>query len=641
MKKIILGIFLIILTTANVFAAESVNAFAPYILAKNEILFAQSNRTISKIDPSIQNNSTGTYFPGVRGTNQLVIYTPAFGERTNTNEYGTEAIVEGNTVKSISGADSYIPKDGFVISGHGTAQNWINKNITVGTKVYIDLPNMTLNTYLTSESYLFEAEEKIKEATEMVEFYKRYRSDYKSKVPSEYISESTEYLKLAKHFPAKIDDFSKKAIESANMAIRTALPYSQYETKAVWLRPVEKNRDQIEATLDKLKLAGINTIFLETYFHGRTIYPSEVMASYGFVKQRENLTGFDPLQIWIRESHKRGMKLHVWFETFYVGNAYPYSNAKNILAVHPEWANKNKKYADYNAPTQSVAEHNGYFLEPANPAVQEFLMSLITEIIQEYKPDGINLDYIRYPQAVAKNYTYSWGYTSFARKDFAALHGVDPINIKMGDSLWNVWCEYRREKITNMVRKVGTLGSKKKVYVSTVIFPDRGSALENKQQDWRVWSLRAYVNAFTPLLLTCDSSVANSLIREVVNSKSAGTDLIAGLFVSFMHGTEEDMIRQIYEIRKLGLKGISFFDYAHFTQKYIDVLAMSAFNHRPPVKKTPTPDFKAMWTAHEKPAQTISQQNKTETSAAKSEDKAQDKETKKQGRSFWKFWERK
>ncbi len=633
MKKIIISISLIIMTAAQVLAADVINAYAPYILSKNEILFAQSNRAISKIDPSIHNNTTGTYFPGVRGANQLVIYTPAYGERTNTNEYGTEAIVEGNTVKSISGADSYIPKNGFVISGHGKAQNWINKNITVGTKIYIDLPNMTLNTYLTSESYLFEAEEKIKEATEMVEFYKRYRNDYKSKVPSEYISESTEYLKLAKHFPAKIDDFSKKAIESANMAIRTALPYSQYETKAVWLRPVEKNRDEIEATIDKLKLAGINTIFLETYYHGRTIYPSDVMASYGFVKQRENFSGFDPLQIWIKEAHKHGMKLHVWFETFYVGNSYPYSNAKNILAVKPEWANKNKKFADYNAPTQSVAEHNGYFLDPANPAVQEFLMSLITEIIQEYKPDGINLDYIRYPQAVAKSDTYSWGYTSFARKDFSALHGVDPINIKMDDPLWEVWCEYRREKITNMVRKVGTLGNKKKVYVSTVIFPDRASALANKQQDWRVWSLRGYVNGFTPLLLTCDSTVANSMIREVVNSKSAGTDLIAGLFVSFMHGTEEDMIRQIYEIRKLGLKGISFFDYAHFTQKYIDTLAMSAFNPHPPVKRTPTPDFKAMWTAHEKPVQTL--QTKQDNAKASDKTASADKKSRK---SFWKFW---
>lgn len=635
MKKIIISIFSIILFANYAIAADFSAAFSPYELSKNEILFSQSSRAITKIDPTIHNNATGTYFPGVRGTNQLIIYTPEYGEKTNTNEYGTEAIVEGNTVKSLSGADSYIPKNGFVISGHGTAQNWINKNITVGTKVYIDQPNLMLYTYLTSESYLFEAEEKIKEATEMVDFYKRYRSDYKTKVPNEYISEAGEYLKLAKAFPAQIDAYSKKAIESANMAIRTALPYSQYETKAVWVRPTETNHSSINATLDKLKSAGINTVFLETYFHGRTIYPSDVMKSYGFVRQRENFVGFDPLQIWIREAHRRGMKLHVWFETFYVGNAYPQSNAKNILAVHPEWANKNKKFADYNAPTQSVAEHNGYFLDPANPAVQEFLMSLITEIIQEYRPDGINLDYIRYPQAVAKNDTYSWGYTSFARKDFATLHGVDPINIKMDDPLWEVWCEYRREKVTNMVRKVGTLGNKKKVYISTVIFPDRTSALLNKLQDWRVWSLRGYVNGFTPLLLTCDSTVANSMVREVVNSKSAGTELIAGLFVSFMHGSEEDMIRQIYEIRKLGLKGISFFDYAHFTQKYIDTLAMSAFNPNPPVKLTPTPDFKAMWVASENPQQVANAQVKKVENDNKKETKLTEK--KKERKGFWFF----
>ena len=203
----------------------------------------------------------------------------------------------------------------------------------------------------------------------------------------------------------------------------------------------------------------------------------------------------------------------------------------------------------------------------------------------------------------------------------------------MDDPLWDVWCEYRREKITNMVRKVGTLGNKKKVYVSTVIFPDRANALLTKQQDWRVWSLRGYVNGFTPLLLTCDATVANSMVREVVNSKSAGTELIAGLFVGFMHGTEEDMIRQIYEIRKLGLKGISFFDYAHFDQKYIDTLAMSAFNPKPPVKRTPTPDFKAMWAASENQQQAI-----ISTAQPKKEDSA--KPDKKERKSFWKFWEK-
>ncbi len=34
----------------------------------------------------------------------MVVYTPAFGMRTGTNEFGTEALVEGNIVTTISGA---------------------------------------------------------------------------------------------------------------------------------------------------------------------------------------------------------------------------------------------------------------------------------------------------------------------------------------------------------------------------------------------------------------------------------------------------------------------------------------------------------------------------------------------------------
>lgn len=585
MKKIIIGIFSVLLMTLSASAQEFVTAFSPYTLSKNEILFGEAQRTISAIDPTILSNTKGTYFPGVRGTNQLIIYTPEFGEKTNTNEFGTEAIVEGNTVTSLSGADSYIPKNGFVISGHGTAQSWIKQNITVGTKIYVNQANNTLQTYLTSDSFIFEADRKIHEAREMIDYNKKYRSDYNGKVASEYVQQSMDYLKLAQKTPEAIQLYSKQAIDAANMAIRTALPYSQYETKGVWIRPTERSQSEIISTLDKLKNSGINTIFLETYFHGRTIYPSEVMKSYGFVSQNEKFIGFNPLEIWVNEAHKRGIKVHVWFETFYVGNKYPLSNSKNILAVHPEWGNRNKKFAEYNAPTQSVSEHNGYFLDPANPEVQEFLMALLVEIITVYKPDGVNLDYIRYPQSVANSDINSWGYTAFARKDFTDLYGVDPVNLSIKDELWGKWNDYRRDKVTNMVRKVGSLGNKNNVYVSTVIFPDRVTALNTKQQDWRVWSLRGYVNGFTPLLLTCDSTVANSMMREVINSKSAGTDLMVGLFVTFMSGSEEDLIRQIYETRKLGLKGIVFFDYAHLTPKYTDTLALSTFNPNPPVMK--------------------------------------------------------
>ncbi|MCK7484412.1 MAG: family 10 glycosylhydrolase [Bacillus subtilis] len=45
----------------------------------------------------------------------------------------------------------------------------------------------------------------------------------------------------------------------------------------------------------------------------------------------------------------------------------------------------------------SASEHNGYFLDPANPQVQQYLLNILAEIANNYEVDGINIDYIRYP----------------------------------------------------------------------------------------------------------------------------------------------------------------------------------------------------------------------------------------------------
>ena len=37
----------------------------------------------------------------------------------------------------------------------------------------------------------------------------------------------------------------------------------------------------------------------------------------------EEFEGFDPLEVWMKESQKRDIKIHIWFESFYVGNDNP------------------------------------------------------------------------------------------------------------------------------------------------------------------------------------------------------------------------------------------------------------------------------------------------------------------------------
>lgn len=551
--------------------------FKPYEKRKDEVIFGSTKAWANAIDPSSWNNRAGAGFPGNRGANQLVIYTPDFGERTNTNEFGAEAVVVGNTVTEITGADSFIPKDGVVISGHGRGKNWMNSTLSVGTKVYIDRETNFIYTYTTSESYIFETEKKISEAEHLLEYYKLTHPEYNSKLPASYIDDAKDYLKKAKKNPNDVQKYSQAAIDSANDALKSVLPYKKGEMKGIWLRPVETTEQEIINSLNRIYQAGIDNIFIETYFHGKTIFPSKTMELYGFTPQYEMFTGIDPLAIWIREAHKRGIKVHTWFETFYVGADNPNSNPTSILAVNPAWGNRTKRDMDSNEPSKSGAEHNGYFLDPSNPEVQDFILKLIEEIITVYKPDGINVDYIRYPNSVSSNGASNWGYTQYARNDFYEIYGIDPAELKSDDPQKQEWNNYRRDQVTNMIKKIGLLGKKTNTYISAVIFPDRVSAFNSKFQDWKTWSTRNYINGITPLFLTCDSKTANKMMTDVINAKSYNTDFYAGLFVTFMGGSDEDLIRQIHEARKVNAKGVILFDYAHLNNKYINTLSKSVF----------------------------------------------------------------
>lgn len=547
-----------------------------------EVIFSQKVYPINAIDPTILNNTAASFYPGLRGAGQLIVYTPTFGLRTGTNEFGTEAIVNGNVVTSLSGADSIIPRDGVVISGHGAAKKWMNENIIIGSKIYVNQDAKTLTVYVTSESFLFNARAKIKETQDIVSYYKEHSYMYDSGKPYLYINKAQECLNKAQNDPKNVQKYATLAINAANQALANSIPYDKDELKGVWIRPTERTPEAIISTIEKIKASGIDNVFLETYFHGQTIFPSQTMENYQFMAQNEKFLGFDPLRVWIEEAHKRNMKVHIWFETFYVGNDNPKDNPKSIIAVNPNWANKTKRDFDSLNPVPSLSEHGGFFIDPANPDVQQFLEDLLTEIIQNYHPDGINLDYIRYPQSMAAKYSgyelSNWGYTEYARNEFKTTYGKDPIDVSYEDSTWQLWDKYRQDKVTAFVSRISKLTKRNKVMLTSVIFPDRQKALELKQQDWRTWSALGYVDGFTPLLLTCDDQTACTMMQDVIKNKNKNTALYAGLFITFMDGSSEDLLRQIYEARKIGAKGIIIFDYAHLKQKYTNTLTMCVFD---------------------------------------------------------------
>ena len=171
------------------------------------------------------------------------------------------------------------------------------------------------------------------------------------------------------------------------------------ETRAVWLttlanldwpknyarseESINLQKQELIDILDKYQKANINTVLLQARVRAATIYPSDIEPwdqCITGVEGRAPGYGYDPLGFAVEECHKRGMEIHAWIATIPVG-------AKNSLGCRTLMK---KGFRIRNFST-------GSYLDPADPGVAPYLASICGEIVRKYDVDGINLDYIRYP----------------------------------------------------------------------------------------------------------------------------------------------------------------------------------------------------------------------------------------------------
>jgi len=89
---------------------------------------------------------------GGRGENQLVIYTNS-GSRTGTNIYGTEVLVDSsNRVTKVETrvGNATVPYGGFILSGHGVAQDNLYYNVNEGD--YVNLHHDLQSAWIWTEN---------------------------------------------------------------------------------------------------------------------------------------------------------------------------------------------------------------------------------------------------------------------------------------------------------------------------------------------------------------------------------------------------------------------------------------------------------------------------------------------------------
>lgn len=181
-----------------------------------------------------------------------------------------------------------------------------------------------------------------------------------------------------------------------------ALAQPKHEFRAVWVASVANidwpstpklNADQQKAEaiaiLDKHKENGCNAVIMQVRPASDALYASEIEPWSRYLTGEQGkapVPFYDPLQFWIEESHQRGMEFHAWFNPYRIKQKLDDALVENhIIHQNPNWG------WEYG---------NRLYFEPGEPAVWDYVTSIVVDVVERYDVDAIHFDDYFYPYQI-------------------------------------------------------------------------------------------------------------------------------------------------------------------------------------------------------------------------------------------------
>ncbi|MDD3807280.1 MAG: family 10 glycosylhydrolase [Candidatus Marinimicrobia bacterium] len=337
-------------------------------------------------------------------------------------------------------------------------------------------------------------------------------------------------------------------------------PSEPEKVHGMWFRPPADSVELIQS-LEKMKNLGINTIFIETFYHSWTIYPSE--NTY----QRPEFLGWDPLAMTLKVAHANNMEVHAWLEVFYAYNPdYLDGTYGPILSEHPDWL------LESNDPADPFAEDGKLFFNPAHPSVQLYLLTMMKELMMKYPIDGINLDYIRYPVHSEEK---QFGFDPVSRSLFYEETGVElsKESIK-NDDVFRRFAAWKIKNVTKFVEKTAcelkTMNPN--IQLSAAVFPSYQNDPQclSKFQDWATWVKGDMMDFITPM---CYGHIRNIRQQEIRESlELSRVPVVIGLSINRVE-TSQDVEALIKDGFANGLSaGIAWFAYNWINPVFLETV---------------------------------------------------------------------
>jgi uncharacterized lipoprotein YddW (UPF0748 family) len=291
--------------------------------------------------------------------------------------------------------------------------------------------------------------------------------------------------------------------------------------------PAAQQKREIVAILDRAQSLHLNAIILQVRTSCDALYPSayEPWSYYLTGEQgRRPDDDYDPLKMWIAEAHRRGIELHAWFNPF---RAKP-ADAKYALAP---W-HVSRRTPDL------VKSYGGFlWLDPGEPAAQDYTLAVMMDVVRRYDVDGIHIDDYFYP---------------YPLNDPATGKPLDFPD----DTSWTRYqqsggklsrADWRRDNINHLVRRMYVQTKQLKPWVKVGIspfgiwkpgYPEVVKGFNQYEQlyaDAKLWLNEGWCDYFTPQLYwktTAPSQPYEALLKWWVGENQKGRHAWPGLFTS-------------------------------------------------------------------------------------------------------------
>jgi uncharacterized lipoprotein YddW (UPF0748 family) len=311
----------------------------------------------------------------------------------------------------------------------------------------------------------------------------------------------------------------------------------------MWHRPLTDDDARV-AMWDRCERAGVTDLFVETFHHGFTIYPSNAERTF---EQRPDLGGRDLLGEYIAEGHERGIRVHAWLDLLLWGP----DPERQSDAPLCQFENRH----DWRVMDAEGRTTRMLCVSPAHPEVSHLVTLLPLEMGRLHPDlDGIHLDRVRYPGG--SDFTRNpVGVTGFIR----AGHR-DPSEDDSEENLaaWRETCEGHLRSLVAQIALVVHEIHSRTISVTAAVRAEPG-ADDLTHETWPTWLSAGSLDAVVP---QCFAGDLEAIAQQAQTASAIAEPFSTPCLIGLAHrpgGDHPSVMDQLEAVEDLPIQGVVWF----------------------------------------------------------------------------------